>query len=275
MTCAFRTLKIAMIAAFLLLSTIMMQIPVVSALIPSVSLTTTISGDQTTLNISITHNAPPTLSASHYVTVAEITITNASGLHIINLTTAAAQLPAAPQTPTFYVNYSLGNVTTSTSVSVRVNCNVHGWSGVATLSIGDVPTAPTGLTATAGDGYVRLSWTAPASAGSTPVTNYTLYRGTSAASLTAYKTLGAVTTYNDTSVTNNNTYYYKVSASNSWGEGPSTAQASAMPAPGGGTPPTAPGDSTLLTVGVVAVILALIMIAAIMMRRRGGSKKEE
>ena len=42
-----------------------------------------------------------------------------------------------------------------------------------------VPGAPTGLTATPGDGQVTLSWAAPASDGGSPVTGYNVYQGTS------------------------------------------------------------------------------------------------
>ena len=42
-----------------------------------------------------------------------------------------------------------------------------------------VPGAPAGLTATAGDGQVTLSWAAPASDGGSPVTGYNVYKGTS------------------------------------------------------------------------------------------------
>jgi fibronectin type 3 domain-containing protein len=100
-----------------------------------------------------------------------------------------------------------------------------------------VPGQPT-LTATAGNAQVALSWTTPANGGS-PISGYRLYRGTSSGSLALYQTLGVVTTYTDTAVTNGTTYYYQVSAANGVGEGSRSAEHSATPtAPS--TVPSAP-----------------------------------
>src|SRR5205823_3205052 len=99
------------------------------------------------------------------------------------------------------------------------------------------PTPPQGLTATAGDGTVDLAWSAPGSDGGSPITNYKIYRGGSSNGETLLDTIGDVLSYTDTSVTNGNTYYYKVSAVNSVNEGPLSNEASATPA----APHTAPG----------------------------------
>src|SRR5439155_14454445 len=63
------------------------------------------------------------------------------------------------------------------------------------------------LTATAGNAQVALSWTTPADGGS-PITGYKLYRGTVSGSLSLYQTLGVVSGYTDSGVTNGTTYYY-------------------------------------------------------------------
>jgi len=101
------------------------------------------------------------------------------------------------------------------------------------------PGAPIGLSALPGDGLVSLSWTAPSFDGNSPITGYRVYRGTSPAGETFLQSVGpGTTTFEDTSVTNGTTYYYKVSAENALGEGPLSSERSATPGPV--TPPTEP-----------------------------------
>jgi PKD repeat protein len=102
---------------------------------------------------------------------------------------------------------------------------------------GTPPGAPTGLTATAGNGQASLSWTAPASNGGVAITSYRVYRGTASGGETLLTTggcsnLGVVLSCTDTGLANGTTYYYKVSAVNSIGEGPQSNEASAKPSAG-------------------------------------------
>jgi hypothetical protein len=94
------------------------------------------------------------------------------------------------------------------------------------------PGAPTGLTATGGDGHVTLSWTAPASNGGAAITNYKIYRATTSGGegTTPVTTVGNVTTFDDTGLTNGTTYYYKVAAVNSVGTSAQSGEAFATPA---------------------------------------------
>lgn len=104
-----------------------------------------------------------------------------------------------------------------------------------------VPSAPTGLSAVAGDGKVTLSWTASAQA-----TGYTVKRSTSANG--AFATVAAdvtATAFTDASVVNQTTYYYKVSAHNAVGEGTDSSQASATPKAGTTNPPDPAGKDWL------------------------------
>lgn len=91
--------------------------------------------------------------------------------------------------------------------------------------------APT-VTATGGNGRIDLAWTLPTDGGAT-ISSTKVYRGTSPGSETLYATLGNVTSYADTAVTNGTTYYYKVSAQNSVGSSPLSSEvtATATPAP--------------------------------------------
>jgi titin len=99
-----------------------------------------------------------------------------------------------------------------------------------------VPSAPLGLTGSAGNARVTLSWQAPASDGGSAIKNYTVYRGTSAGGETLLTSLGTVLTYVDPGLANGQTYYYEVTATNGVGEGPRSNQASTTPA----TVPTIP-----------------------------------
>lgn len=94
------------------------------------------------------------------------------------------------------------------------------------------PSAPTGLTATAGQDQVSLSWTAGSGA-----TSYNVYRGTSSGgeSSTAIATGVTGTTYTNTGLTSGTKYYFEVAAVNSAGTSGKSNEASATP-----TAPTAP-----------------------------------
>jgi len=92
------------------------------------------------------------------------------------------------------------------------------------------PGAPTALSALAGDTTVSLSWTPPTFDGGSPITGYRIYRGTSPNPTVALTPdLGVVTSFQDSGLSNGTTYYYKVSALNTNGEGPLSNQASATP----------------------------------------------
>jgi subtilase family serine protease len=94
-------------------------------------------------------------------------------------------------------------------------------------SVATIPDPPSGLTATAGDGTVALSWTASSVAAS-----YNIYRGTTSGGEGGTPLVSGITgtTYTDASVTNGTTYYYEVSATNSSGTSGLSGEVSATPA---------------------------------------------
>lgn len=100
-----------------------------------------------------------------------------------------------------------------------------------------IPPAPTGLSAAAGDGSVRLTWVAASGAAS-----YNVYRGTSAGGQlqTPIATGITGTSFTNTGLTNGTAYFYKVAAVNAAGTGPMSNEASATPR----LPLTAPGNLT-------------------------------
>jgi DNA-binding beta-propeller fold protein YncE len=134
------------------------------------------------------------------------------------------------------------------------------------------PSAPQNLQATAGEGYVYLDWDTPSDDGGSTITEYKIYRGTG----TAWTYLASTrrswvyspilhdmisvppeTSYNDTGFASYTTYYYKVSAVNSAGEGALSNEASATPTPEATMPWLIP---TLAIIVLVIVVIAVILI---------------
>lgn len=80
--------------------------------------------------------------------------------------------------------------------------------------------APTNLITTSITGAVSLSWTAPASSGTSGITSYKIYRDTTpgATTLLYNQTSTTSATYTDGSAVHGIAYYYRVTAVNAAGE---------------------------------------------------------
>jgi hypothetical protein len=109
-----------------------------------------------------------------------------------------------------------------------------GQSSPGAVTTASPPGAPTGVTAIAGNGQATVSWTAPTSVGSSPITGYVVT--VSPGDLTA----GASPTQSSAVVVglmNGKTYTFTVHATNDAGSGPESARSNAvqpaMPAPPG------------------------------------------
>ncbi len=135
-----------------------------------------------------------------------------------------------------------------------------------------IPSAPQNLQATAGDGQVTLTWTAPSSDGGSTIINYMIYRGNTAGGETLLATIGNVLTYVDTGVINNQTYYYKVSAVNDVGEGAYSNEITATPSTTIDDDSTDTGDdnasSILFPILAVMVIIAVISGVVFTLKRK-------
>ncbi len=121
---------------------------------------------------------------------------------------------------------------------------------VYSQTLPSVPAAPTGVTATAGNGSATVSWTAPSSSPS--ITSYTVtpYVGTTAGTPVTVNGSPPATTATLSGLTNGTTYTFKVTATNSLGTGPASAASNAV------TPaavPAAPTGVTATTAGSGAV----------------------
>ncbi len=95
--------------------------------------------------------------------------------------------------------------------------------------VATAPTAPQNLTAAAAKGKgITLAWKGPASAGSSPVTGYRIYRSNVSGNETFLASVGNVTSFKDTSTARGTRYYYKVTAVNAVGESVASNEASAQ-----------------------------------------------
>ena len=121
------------------------------------------------------------------------------------------------------------------------------------------PAAPTGLTATAGNASVALSWSGVAGA-----TGFTVKRSeTSGGPYTALATNVTATTFVDSTAVNDHTYYYVVSATNGLGESADSNEASARP--------KAPADLVVSALAVPANAGASTTIDASVTTRNQGA----
>ncbi|HOF50353.1 MAG TPA: fibronectin type III domain-containing protein [Candidatus Colwellbacteria bacterium] len=111
-----------------------------------------------------------------------------------------------------------------------------------------VPGQVSGLSANPGNSQVYLSWSTPSS---DSISYYKIYRSTDYYGDSFYTTAGSPS-FVDTSVSNGTTYYYRVSAVNTYGEGSLSNKVSATPYANVYYPPsqqkTVPGQITNLSV---------------------------
>jgi endoglucanase len=116
----------------------------------------------------------------------------------------------------------LGGVNSTTGISLS---ELYGGGGGGNQD--QVPAAPSGLTAVAGNAQVSLSW-----AGSSGASSYTVKRAsTSGGPYTPIASGVTSTGFTDTGLVNGVTYYYVVSAVNGVGESAESVEAGASPQP--------------------------------------------
>jgi titin len=124
-------------------------------------------------------------------------------------------------------------------VSARNAAGVGSASSVATTTPTGVSTAPTALTAVAGDGQVSLSWTAPATTGGSAITGYridTTSDGGVTWTIAIADTGSTATTRVLTGLSNGTTYGFRIAALTSAGSGLPGASVAATPYGAAATP---------------------------------------
>jgi fibronectin type 3 domain-containing protein len=128
--------------------------------------------------------------------------------------------------------------------------------------------APTGLTATAGDAKVTLTWNAVAGA-----TGYNVYRSTTPGS--GYTKINTVpinaTSYEDAEVSNDETYYYYVKAVKNGVESPAPVEVDAEPKAASPSEEEAESPWLIPAIGIggVVVLISLLKIILTKLKKTG------
>ena len=186
------------------------------------------------------------------------------------------QLPISGVEPTWTPTIPAPPTDTQTPVPMGTRAPSPTVTPTSTPSDRLGPAAPASLVATAGNGVVILEWTPN---GEPDLDGYRVYR--SSAQGSGYSKMVSVTKkqsrYVDTSVTNEVTYYYVVSAFDTAGnESPFSDEVSIMPSAQKGMPYSGAdfSDGILFSPWLGAVFLSLILLALVSLRRSGIAKSE-
>jgi hypothetical protein len=201
--------------------------------------TITAAPSASTYNTSITVTTPEAASIGsvNLVSLGDDTHQSDMAQHFVPLSFTAGSGSLTVQTPANsalapYGNYMLFIV------------NKKGVPSISTqLSLSPTPTAPaapTGVSATGGEGAATVTWTAP-SPGTSPITSYTVtpYIGSTAQSSTVVNGSPPATSATITGLKNGTTYTFTVTATNAVGSGPASEKSNAV-TPSAPTAPAAP-----------------------------------
>ncbi|MDE2188533.1 MAG: peptidoglycan-binding protein [Patescibacteria group bacterium] len=204
-----------------------------------------------TLNVSGTSPAVQSVTVNDNAT---LSVTLASGSSITVSSPALYQL--LDSTSTDETSNICSNATSSISLS---------YSGVGTVTNTITPTAtscstafagaPTGVSATAGNGQAAVSFTAPSQGGS-PITSYTVT--SSPGGITATGSASPITV---TGLSNGTSYTFTVTATNQSGVGPVSSASNAVTptAPSGGGSNNTGGGSTSSGGSVPSTVLTSLL----------------
>jgi hypothetical protein len=137
-------------------------------------------------------------------------------------------------------------VTYSFTVAATNSVGTGPVSNALSARPGEAPSAPQSLATSPNlAAGIGLSWQAPLSSGSSSVSGYRIYRGTTSGTASLLATVGNVLSFTDTAAANGGQYVYQVAAVNGFGQGLRSTEAAAQR----GTAPSAPQAVSATTGG--------------------------
>ncbi|MFX0207531.1 MAG: kelch repeat-containing protein, partial [Candidatus Hodarchaeota archaeon] len=154
-----------------------------------------------------------------------------------------------PNTTYYYIVTAVNSVGES-SFSNEVSITLPATS----LPAPTVSSIPQSLSAISGDNFVSLSWTFPSDDGGSAITRYNVYRGTTSGEY-MFIGISTSTTFNDTLVLGDTTYYYVVTALNAIGESAFSTEVSVTP-----TGVTVPKSGTFPSFVILLIFLGTLVV---------------
>jgi uncharacterized protein YjdB len=192
------------------------------------------------------------VSGNTQATISWIAVNGATSYNLYYSTTSGVTTSTGTKITGVTSPYTQAGLTNGTTYYYMVTAvNAGGESSASnqasTTPQVPAPSAPSGLSASAGSTQATLSWTSV-----NGVTRYNLYYSTTSGvtTSTGTKIAGVTSPYTQTGLTNGTTYYYVVTAVNAGGESSASNQASAtpqVPAPSTPTGVSASAGSTQAT----------------------------
>ena len=191
----------------------------------------------TSPSVSINSGSSSTTSTSVTLTLSAMDDVGVTGYYASETSTTPSASAAGWISVTFTTSYSAnvsftlssGDGTKTVYVWFRDSAGNISASSSDSITLGSAPSAPTGVTATGGNGQVSISRGSVSGA-----TSYNIYWSTTSGvtKTTGTKITGAISPYTHTGRTNGTTYYYVVTAVNSYGESSESSQVSGTPTTG-------------------------------------------
>jgi len=172
-------------------------------------------------------NLTATPASSSSIDISWSSVTGATGYNIQYSTSTYGTYSSLPGTS--YTSYTHTGLLPGTTYYYRVTAYNSSGTGAASTAYATIPlSAPSNVTATAASSSsIDVNWSSV-----TGATGYAIYRSTSASGTYSYVTNTSSTSYTNTGLSANTTYYYKVSTYNSTGESTQSSYAYATTMPG-------------------------------------------